>query len=98
MNRQQLIEQSEAYLRDLLSRSLPDKTRVYLFGSRARGDARWNSDIDLWIDAEIAPALLSYLDEVLDESFVPFHVDIVATPQLTGRFGELVRKEAKSWM
>lgn len=98
MNRQQLIEQSETYLRDLFRRTLPDQTRGYLFGSRARGDARWNSDIDIWIDAEIEPTLLSHIEEMIEESFVPFHVDIVATPQLTGKFGELVRKEARPWM
>ena len=98
MNRQQLLERSEAQLREMLRDGLPPHTPVFLFGSRARQDNRWNSDFDFWIDADIAPATLAALDEQLEESFIPFHVDFVTTNQLAGRFGEMVRKEAKRWM
>jgi predicted nucleotidyltransferase len=69
-------------LRSLIRENLPPRTPVYLFGSRARGDARWNSDFDLWIDADIDPSVLVTIDELLEESFVPFHVDLVTTRQL----------------
>lgn len=98
MNRQQLQECSESFLRDLLRTNLPARTPVYLFGSRARGDNRWNSDFDLWIDADIDAATLAHVGEVVEESFVPFHVDIVTTRQLTDRFGAEVRKEARRWI
>jgi len=98
MTRQQLLERSAAQLREMLMAELPLHTPVYLFGSRAREDNRWNSDFDFWIDANIDPATLADLDEQIEESFIPFHVDFVTTPQLTGRFGELVRTEAKRWI
>ncbi|MEQ6341605.1 MAG: nucleotidyltransferase domain-containing protein [Gammaproteobacteria bacterium] len=98
MNRQQMIERSESYLRELLRANLPPGTPVYLFGSRARGDGRWNSDFDLWIDADVDPSTLSRFGDVLEESFVPFHVDFVTTRQLAGQFGAAVRQEAKRWM
>lgn len=98
MNRDQLTQQSEAFLRSLIRENLPPRTPVYLFGSRARGDARWNSDFDLWIDADIDPSVLVNIDELLEESFVPFHVDLVTTRQLNNTFGAVVRKEAKPWM
>ena len=98
MNRQQLIDRSESYLRELLRNNLPPHTPVYLFGSRARGDARWNSDFDLWIDADIDPSALARLGDMLEESFVPFHVDFVTTSQLADRFGAQVRSEARQWM
>ncbi len=98
MNRQQLIDRSESYLRELLRNNLPPHTPVYIFGSRARGDARWNSDFDLWIDADIDPSALARLGDMLEESFVPFHVDFVTTRQLADRFGAVVRKEARQWM
>lgn len=98
MNRRQLIDRSETYLRELLRAHLPQPTRVYLFGSRARGDARWNSDFDLWIDADVPSATLVQLDELLEESFVPFHVDFVTTPQLRNSFGARVRAEARPWI
>ena len=98
MNRQQLLDRSESYLRELLRTRLPPGTPVYLFGSRARGDARWNSDFDLWIDADIDPVEIARLSDDLEESFVPFHVDFVTTRQLADRFGAAVRKEARQWM
>jgi len=98
MNRQQLLEHAEAHLRELLKESLPPNTPVYLFGSRARGDGSWNSDFDLWVDADIDATQLSRLSDLLEESFIPFHVDFVATRQLTDQFGAAVRKEAKRWM
>ena len=98
MTRQELINQSEAYIRLLLKERIPSQTRVYLYGSRAHKDNRWNSDYDLWIDGEISHSVLSELIEVFDESFVPFKVDIITTPQLNGRFAELVKQEAIPWM
>lgn len=71
---------------------------MYLFGSRARGDARWNSDYDFWVDFAVDRKTIAEIEDELEESFVPFHVDIVTTEQLKGRFGELVRQEAKAWI
>ena len=52
---------------------------VYLFGSRASGDSRHTSDIDLAIEARDAlpPIVLAALRERLEESTVPYRVDIV---------------------
>ena len=98
MTRQQLLERSVARLRELLGVKLPPHTPVYLFGSRAREDNRWNSDFDFWIDADLAPSALAELNEQIEESFIPFRVDLVTTAQLAGRFGEVVRNEARRWM
>ncbi|CAN5772081.1 hypothetical protein BH20PSE1_BH20PSE1_02940 [soil metagenome] len=98
MTRQELINRSEAYIRQALQAHLPPKVRVFLYGSRARRDHRWNSDYDLWVDGDLSPSALTQLAEQLDESFVPFKVDIVTTPQLKGRFAERVKKEATLWM
>lgn len=98
MNRQQLTELSEAFIRNLLKRHLPPETPVYLYGSRARRDQRWNSDYDLWVDAELPVGWCGMFDELLEESFVPFRVDIVGKDQLRGRFGEQVRKDSVRWM
>jgi hypothetical protein len=71
---------------------------VYLYGSRARRDHRWNSDYDLWIDADLPRRVIAEMTDQLEESFVPFKVDIVTTSQLQGRFAECVRREATPWM
>lgn len=98
MQRSELIAASEAFLRDELRKHLPRGVAVYLFGSRARQTARWNSDFDLWVDADVPDRAIAAILEEIDESFVPFKVDLVTTPQLRGRFGEIVRAEAKPWM
>ncbi len=98
MTRQELINQSEAYIRLLLKERIPPQTRVYLYGSRSRRDNRWNSDYDLWIDADIPRKVIAEMTDHLDESFVPFKVDIVTTPQLKGRFAEHVKQGAIPWM
>lgn len=98
MTRQELINQSEAYIRGLLTEHIPSQARVYLYGSRSRHDNRWNSDYDLWIDADISRKVIAEMADQFEESFVPFRVDIVTTPQLNGRFAERVREEAIPWM
>lgn len=98
MNRQDLAKLSEEYIKQLLKKHLPESSRVYLFGSRARQDGRWNSDYDLWIDAPISRYLIMEINDALEESFVPFEVDLVTTDQLKGRFGEQVKKDAVRWM
>jgi predicted nucleotidyltransferase len=97
MTRQELINRSEAYIRRTLGERIPSQARIYLYGSRANGDNRWNSDYDLWIDGEISSRMLRELTEDFEESFVPFRVEIVTTPQLTGRFVERVKQEARPW-
>jgi len=98
MNRSDLRIASEKFIRDELRKYLPEGVRVYLFGSRARQTAGWNADYDLWIDGEIPDQVITQIVEEIDESFVPFKVDMVTTAKLRGRFGERVRSEAKPWM
>lgn len=98
MNRNDLRRLSEDYIRETLRRYLRSDTAVYLYGSRARGDAAWNADYDLWVDGDMPRHQINEFIEDLDESFVPFHVDLVTTSMLSGEFGERVRAEAKRWM
>jgi len=98
MTRQELINQSEAYIRLLIKERISSQARVYLYGSCSRRDNWWSSDYDLWIDADIPRKVIAELTEQLEESFVPFRVDIVTTPQLNGRFAEHVEREAILWM
>lgn len=98
ITREELKNQSEAYIRQLLKAYILPQTRVYLYGSRSRHDNRWNSDYDLWIDADIPRKVLAEITDNIEESFVPFKVDIVTTPQLSGHFAERVKQEATIWM
>jgi uncharacterized protein len=53
--------------------------RVYLFGSRARGDARAGSDIDVAVLPldPLDPLVLADIRDALDECSVPYAVDVV---------------------
>ena len=98
MTRSDLQQNAELFIRNSLRKHLPREAKVYLFGSRARQTAPWNADYDLWIDAELPEATLHAILEDLDESFVPFKLDLVTTAQLRGHFAEQVKSEAIRWM
>ncbi|MGC4030660.1 MAG: nucleotidyltransferase family protein [Tepidisphaeraceae bacterium] len=70
-------------------------SNVRLFGSVARGDADETSDVDFVARFEPGRSLLDQgglLMELRELLGVP--VDLVSEGALTGRFGEIVRREA----
>jgi predicted nucleotidyltransferase len=56
----------------------PAVTRVVLFGSRAKGTARPESDIDLALDGDISPDTVSRIASDLDDLPLPYRFDIKA--------------------
>jgi predicted nucleotidyltransferase len=83
---------------DLISRIalLPIRTaggKVWVFGSRARGDYREFSDLDLLLEGFIGPALVSSIAEQLEESTLPFRVDLVQEQDLAETYREGVLKD-----
>lgn len=84
-------QQCEAYLKKLLTDNLPADSKIFLFGSRAVGNYSRNSDIDIGVMAEhIDQGVIIKLKEIIEESFVPFKVDIVDF----SRVDDMFRKEA----
>lgn len=73
--------------------------RLLLFGSRARGDARAASDIDLAISAAgpIPAHLLAAARESLEESVVPFRVDLLDYATLSPEMRRAIDREAVAW-
>lgn len=73
--------------------------QVFLFGSRARGDARRTSDIDigLWPRAPLPAGLISELREALDESSIPYYVDVVDLTAVEPGLRERVLEEGVLW-
>lgn len=68
---------------------------VRIFGSVARGDATDLSDLDLLVRFEPGRSLLDQGGLLMDLSeLLGIRVDIVSEGALSGRFGEVVRKEA----
>jgi len=75
--------------------------RIWLFGSRATGSARSFSDIDLALDAgadNVPRDLLVRLSSALEESHIPFRVDIVDMRNVSPAVRESIGKEGQLWI
>lgn len=59
------------------------RDRIAVFGSRATGKARPNSDLDLVIRGEVDRLLLSDIRMAFEESLLPLKVDLLAYEQIS---------------
>ena len=96
VKRQDILKQ----VKELVLKSV-EKTpaRVYLFGSWARGDERANSDIDIAVEpiGVISPSLLQNLREELEESHIPYNVDVVDTTEANATLINNITREGILW-
>lgn len=85
--------------RIVLEALAPYPVRVYLFGSWSRGEARRTSDVDVALLSRTAlPAwLVSRLRERLEESHVPYQVDLVDLSQTDPAFRARVLEQGTLW-
>jgi predicted nucleotidyltransferase len=81
-------------LSSILSTHLPGR-RVWAFGSRATGQrVKRFSDLDLLIEGDsLSLRDAAMLDEALDESRLPFKVDVVELSTLTPEFRSRIKPE-----
>jgi len=89
-NTMQVTEDEQRIIDSILSDILKEHTsaRVFVFGSRARGDARLSSDLDLCID-NVDPLPLEMfplLREAFEQSNLPYTVDIVERRNMSSAF------------
>ncbi len=87
-----------AIITTIFSQHLPSAARVWCFGSRARGDARKFSDLDLVIDNAGNPLdlnTLSILKQNFSESLLAYKVDIVDWATLSTAFRENISPDKK---
>ena len=72
---------------------------VYLFGSHAAGTPRRYSDVDVAVDAKtpIPASVWAALSEALEDSTVPWHVDLVDLGQVDPDFRRRVISEGIAW-
>jgi uncharacterized protein len=73
--------------------------RVFLCGSHARGTAQRFSDIDVAVLplAPLPAGLLSELREALEESAVPYEVDVIDLGEAAPALREKMIAEAVAW-
>jgi predicted nucleotidyltransferase len=75
-----LQDKYKSIILDICNRHLADPYELYLFGSRARGDESYCSDIDLAINTkekEKKSYKLALIKQDLEEARIPFFVDFV---------------------
>ena len=72
---------------------------VWLFGSCARGEPRQHSDIDIAILArdDLSPAFFSELQDEIEESTIPYDIDLVDMRTADPALVDQVRREGVKW-
>ena len=96
MSREEILDR----LRQILLIELAgSEVKVYLFGSWARGQERRSSDIDIAVDwpGGAPPDRLARLREILEESDLPYRVDVVDLAVVNGKLAENIGKEGVLW-
>jgi predicted nucleotidyltransferase len=73
--------------------------KIVLYGSRARGDNDPGSDVDIGIlsEKEFNGIILSKLRDLLEESTIPYKVEIVDLRQVSETFKAEILKDAVIW-
>ncbi|MBR3721553.1 MAG: nucleotidyltransferase domain-containing protein [Selenomonadaceae bacterium] len=76
-----------------------EPAKVYLFGSWARGEAHRGSDVDIAIDADetLNPSKISELRELLEESTIPYSVDVVDMRFASKNIKSEIKKDGVVW-
>lgn len=91
-------ETTLSFIKQTLRAHLPDPSyRLFLFGSRATNTARKFSDVDVGIEGPkpVSSTILMNVQETLEESDVPFKVDVVDFFHTSDRFRALAKKYAQ---
>jgi predicted nucleotidyltransferase len=89
-----------AELRRMVLAALGEReAEVWLFGSRPRGDVRQHSDIDIAIlpRDDLSAGFFAELAADIDESPIPYDVDLVDPRRADLALVEEVRREGVKW-
>ncbi|NOR69312.1 MAG: nicotinamide-nucleotide amidohydrolase family protein [Methylomarinum sp.] len=94
-----LYQKSEIFLKQLLKQKLPENSHYFLFGSRAKGSASEMADIDIGILAELAipKKIINNINEEIEESFVPYKVDLIDFKVASEAFTQQALKKVIPW-
>lgn len=98
MTSDQLYKKSIRYLKKLLKEKLPEGSQYFLFGSRAMRTSAKFSNIDIGIisDIELENVIIE-IKEIIEESFVPYDIDITDFSKVSKKLKEEAMKEIIPW-
>ena len=84
----------ELVLKKNLSQLCP--VRIWIFGSRALGEFREYSDVDLLIECEkLNSELISQISECFEESSFPFKIDLVDLKKIAPEYEQSIINSRK---
>jgi len=97
MTREVILQEVRHVTQDVLRGHRVD---VYLFGSWASGRSRQSSDIDVGVYAHrpLPPGALATLRERLEESHIPYRVEVVNLADTDEAFRETVIRQGIRWI
>ena len=83
----------------VLDQMKDESVKVLLFGSRARGDHHQGSDVDLGLipSKSLSSSRVSFLKEIIENSCIPYKVDVVDLRDVSKEFYEQALKDAVVW-
>ena len=90
------LEKSLEVIKETVRKHLPeDDYRIFVYGSRAAGNAQKWSDIDIGIrgEKEVPVRKLALIAEELEQSKIPYKVDVVDFSKTSAEFKKLALKE-----
>ena len=74
----------------------PNIDGIIIFGSRARGDYRENSDIDIALKGNLTKLEIALIKEYLEESRIPYTTDVIEYEKIIDKkFKEEIDKEGE---
>jgi predicted nucleotidyltransferase len=87
------------YLLELFAKSFNSPYEVFLIGSRAKGTHTSASDFDLVIKGEeMNRKKYFYLMDKINDSFIPFHIDLLIYSNLSEEFKKEAFKKMVKWV
>ncbi len=82
---------------EILSRIIPDKTKVWVFGSRVKGTAKKFSDLDLALESadgsKIDQTIIYELRSDFEDSDLPWMVDVLDLNSIDVGFRKVVDQD-----
>ena len=98
-----MIEANNKYIKItkkiILSLIDKEKISVFLYGSRAANNAKHDSDIDvgLWSSVKIDNTLIRQINDAIEESIVPYHIDITDFTKVNSKFKKIATEKIIIW-
>lgn len=87
-------------VKEIVLKRVPlDDYTVFLFGSRAAGNNHLMSDIDvgIWGENPLSVTIKLGLEEELEESIVPFKIDLIDFHQVSDEFKHYALEKIDIW-